>query len=424
MSDPKKSPENSEDHQAETEDAVNVDAPDAEAVADSPNDLVENPASEEEKPEAAEKDTFLIAEDESAESSDGPDVTEAEASGVLDEPVADNIVENALADAAPEPVVVRKGGFWPALLGGVIAAGVGAGGALYLFPEGISGSNTVTQLQAQTESSLSAQTRRIDDLAAQVDAIKLPPDLSAELTKVSQSVSQSTIQVEQLATQIAGYEDRLNNLEKRPITEFASKEAVDAYERELQALQDAMATQRGEIEDMLAAAEAKEASAAQDARSTMLRGAVAQIQVALDTGGSFAESLTELEQAGVAVPDILIRLADGAPSLIALQDSFPDAARAALKTSREAETGGGTLKFLRDQLGVRSLEPREGDDADAILSRAEAALKAGHLADAMAELEALPEDGRVELTDWMAQATARADALAAVAALRQQVMSK
>ncbi|CUH65053.1 hypothetical protein TG4357_01654 [Thalassovita gelatinovora] len=423
MSDPKKSPENSEDHPATIEDAVVVETSEDPEISVSSEDTPQDSATDEGTVGTEETDTPDTDEDETLETSDSTDAQDPDVPETADDPVADEIVENAIADAAPEPVVVRKGGFWPALLGGVIAAGIGAGGALYLFPEGISGSDAVTQLQTQTESSLATQAKRVDDLAAQVDAIKVPPDLSAELTKVSQSVSETTAQLQQLATQISGYEDRLTNLEKRPITEFASKEAVDAYERELQALQAAMAKQRGEIEDMLAAAEAKEASAAQSARTTALRGAVAQLQVALDTGGSFSETLNELEQAGVVVPDILTRLADGAPSLITLQDSFPQAARAALKASRETETRGGAVKFLRDQLGVRSLAPREGGDADAILSRAEAALKAGHLADAMAELQALPEQGRVELTDWMAQATARADALAAAAALRQQVMS-
>jgi hypothetical protein len=77
--------------------------------------------------------------------------------------------------------------------------------------------------------------------------------------------------------------------------------------------------------------------------------------------------------------------------------------------------------FLRAQLGVRSLEPREGDDADAILSRAEAALAEGRLGDALAEIETLPEGARAAMSGWAAEATARRDALAAAEALSAEL---
>jgi hypothetical protein len=53
------------------------------------------------------------------------------------------------------------------------------------------------------------------------------------------------------------------------------------------------------------------------------------------------------------------------------------------------------------------------------LSRAEAAIKAGRVADALAELEALPEVARAEMTDWTARATQRADVLDAIATLSE-----
>lgn len=79
--------------------------------------------------------------------------------------------------------------------------------------------------------------------------------------------------------------------------------------------------------------------------------------------------------------------------------------------------------FFRTQLGTRSLEPKEGDDPDAILSRAEAALKAGQLDTALAELAAMPEAGQPALAPWIASANARRDALAAATELSQQLNS-
>ena len=79
------------------------------------------------------------------------------------------------------------------------------------------------------------------------------------------------------------------------------------------------------------------------------------------------------------------------------------------------------MAFLQDQLGVRSVAPKDGDGADAVLSRAEASLKAGDLAGSLAELQALPEAGQAEMTDWIALTTQRAQALDALSTLKQDL---
>jgi hypothetical protein len=93
-----------------------------------------------------------------------------------------------------------------------------------------------------------------------------------------------------------------------------------------------------------------------------------------------------------------------------LQDSFPDAARAGLAAARaeipESEVAGIT-GFFKRQLNVRSVTPREGSDPDAILSRAQAAVRVGDLTTALTEMEALPEAARTAMSDWLEAATAR-----------------
>lgn len=83
--------------------------------------------------------------------------------------------------------------------------------------------------------------------------------------------------------------------------------------------------------------------------------------------------------------------------------------------SGEAE--GGFASFLRNQFDVRSVAPQEGDTTDAILSRAESNLRNGRLTETLSEIGALPEVARAELSDWVAMAETRADALAAAATL-------
>jgi hypothetical protein len=76
-------------------------------------------------------------------------------------------------------------------------------------------------------------------------------------------------------------------------------------------------------------------------------------------------------------------------------------------------------KATKAQLGLRTLTPREGDDPDAVLSLAQAALDGGDVAAALSELDALPASGQAEMADWRATAQARVDAIAAAGDLAQ-----
>ena len=77
--------------------------------------------------------------------------------------------------------------------------------------------------------------------------------------------------------------------------------------------------------------------------------------------------------------------------------------------------------FLRRQLGARSVIPREGSDPDAVLSRAEAAVRDGRVADALREIDALPQGAKDAMQSWSADAKVRADAEAAVQDLSQRL---
>jgi hypothetical protein len=161
----------------------------------------------------------------------------------------------------------------------------------------------------------------------------------------------------------------------------------------------------------------REAVVAAEAAAT--RAALAELSAALDAGAPFAGPLEDIAtRTEGPVPDILAEhAADGIPALTALQEQFPEAARSALAVSTRAAAESGEVgpltAFLRNQLGARSLEPREGNDPDAILSRAEAALRQGDLATALTELSALPETGQAEMAGWASLAETRRAALAA-----------
>lgn len=153
--------------------------------------------------------------------------------------------------------------------------------------------------------------------------------------------------------------------------------------------------------------------------------AVEAIRAAFLSGMPYAESLPAL--AGTDIPAVLKDHAEtGLPTLTSLAADFPDAARKALDAAlREASDDpsltGRLLGFLRVQSGARSLEPREGNDPDAVLSRAEAAVKAGDVALALRELSGLPPAGLAEMTVWSDKAGLYLSAEKAIAELSAAV---
>ena len=423
----------SKDSTVEENPATDTETPlseDTQATEIEPNDANVDESSSDTKPEEG------VSEDnEATPDADADADADAELELASDKSSSDDDISPQPEPMAPTPpaekqVVIRKGGFFPMLLGGIAAAAIGIGAAQYL-PEGFLpfGAQSEDKTTADLQATLDEQAARIADLDSKLDTAVQGPDLSGIETaqeSIAASVSDISNQLADIESQLSTLDSRLTDVEQRPITEGASDSAVAAYERELRALQDAMAAQRSEIEAMTAEARELEENAEATAQATMRRAALTRIQTALDAGTGFAPALADLQSAGVEVPEALASVADqGVASLTALQESFPDAARRALGASRSVAANegenGGFSDFLFAQLGGRSLEPKEGNSPDAVLSRAEAALREGRLTDALVELEGLPEKGRAELSDWSGAAAQRLDAIAAAQALGENL---
>ncbi|MEL6640936.1 MAG: hypothetical protein AAFP98_06425, partial [Pseudomonadota bacterium] len=86
-------------------------------------------------------------------------------------------------------------------------------------------------------------------------------------------------------------------------------------------------------------------------------------------------------------------------------------APSATAASASGEQSSAFGAFLREQLNVRSVAPREGDDADAVLSRAQAAVSEGQLQTALDEIGGLPDIAKAKLAEWAATAETRVAAL-------------
>ncbi len=351
-------------------------------------------------------------------------------------------------------VTVQKAGFMPTLAGGALAAGLGFAGAWLGF-----GHDASTDVSPQ----LADQASQIQDLEAQIAAIpavpEMPemPDLAPLEASIEDIRTESTTQLASLSETVGALEARITDVERAPTEEGnLTDTAITSIERELDGLRAEIAAQQSSMQEMtasaaagiaaareeaaadLADARAQTAAIEQEARSAaeaaqvqaeeaLAVAAVAEVRIAMETGEPFSDVIANLETAGVAAPEALVAVAeDGLPTQQALADAFPDLARAALSTARsegvDTQDGGGGLgSFLSSQFNVRSVEPREGSDTDAVLSRAEAAVGGGDLETAMTEVASLPDAAQSTFTEWLATAQARIDALAAVETLDSSV---
>lgn len=356
----------------------------------------------------------------------------------------DTPVEEAPAPAPVEPAVVRRGpGVGTLLIGGVVAAALGYGAAYFGMGGGTDTSATDNAL-AEATAAIETQQGTITALEAQVAALAAaPPPVIPEvdLSGVESAIATVAGDVAGMSTGMEAMTARIVALEDRPIftgevaeDSAAMAAAVDALETRLteertaaaEAVAAAEATQAAAAAELQAASEAAQAAIAEaearaqaTADATTTQAALSRVQIAMASGDPFADALASLPS---EAPEALSAVAEtGVPTIEDLQAAFPAAARAALPIALRETAGDSAADrvgaFLMGQIGGRSVEPREGDDPDAVLSRAEAAVAAGDLPTALSEISALPDGAQAMLEDWVAQVETRASADAALADL-------
>ncbi len=347
-----------------------------------------------------------------------PDVSEdMPAAAATDPEEARAPTHPATPPASPpkEVVVQKKGGFGAALLGGVAAAAIGFGLAIWLYPDGTPFSKK-EDVSAALQQQLDAQKSEIDALKADLAEANATPALDAlktQVTQVTDSVKQALDTLDRNTADLSNLRSRLEEVSASGIADNVSAQAQQAYETALSKLQDTMANQRAEIEGMIDQSQQMKADAAATARDTTIRANLTQIATALDSGDPFSSQIEALMALGLQIPEALQQAATtGVATMAQLRADFPDYARDVLNATRDSGDTSSFTSFLKNQLGARSLTPQEGDDPDAVLSRAEDDLRKGQLQAALDELQALPEAAQVEIEPWLTQAVARAKAVA------------
>lgn len=393
------------------------------------------------EPEADDRVTIEPGDTVAAETI-GEDPAQTE---ILDaEPVADEPEPASVPAPTPAPVVQQRGpGMGALLIGGVVAAALGYGAAVF----GFAGSNDTSATDAalfEAMAAIEAQQGTITALEAEVAALAAiePPVIpEVDLSGVEGAIASVVSDVAGIGTSIEALSGRVVVLEERPI--FTGEVSADtaAMTEAVQALEARMAAEQAAAAEAVAAAQEAETAAAADAQAaaeaaaaavaeaearaaevaaaTEAEAALARVQVALASGEPFADVLAALPG---ETPEALAAAAEsGVPTLEELQAAYPAAARAALPIALRETAGDSAADrvgaFFMGQIGGRSVEPREGDDPDAVLSRAEAAVAAGDLPTALTEISALPEGAQATFDAWVAQVEARVAADAALAEL-------
>lgn len=371
-----------------------------------------------------EGDSSDIGDDDSQDTDEatGQSANHDEAEDAADTPVDSGPQAPAPVTTSQEDGTQRgRTAILALILGGAVAAAAGFGAGRYLIPD---------PRLADIRSSLEDQQKTVSNLQDRASEAQGYSDQIAQVTATAQENADRIDNISQtmraLESQLSKAYIRLDEMSVSYAEGDGADQPSQAYEQELSALREALTEQRAEIEQLASAAQQQQAEAAVSARDAMTRAALSRISAALDSGAGFAAAVSDLRDAGVEVPaDLETVAADGVAPLASLQERFPDLAREALATARQTsgEATGDVMGFLRAQLGLRSLEPREGDDPDAVLSRAEAALRDGRLTDTLAEVEQLPEQARAVLSGWISDATTRRNATAAAEALAQTLNS-
>lgn len=329
-----------------------------------------------------------------------------------------------IAQVAPPPApppAPRQGGFAALVLGGLVAAGIGYGAAYmgWLPTRGAepSQNDTIAQALAPLQEQIAALVAATPPAPEPV----APVDLSPVMT-----------QLETLADRIDALALRVGALEDRPALADdaqAQSSAAQAIEAEMETERAAIAARTAELEAAaqaaLSEAQAAIATAELEAAAARARAeaqaALGQIQAALASGKPFADALATIAAVTPAA-DALTSVAEtGLSTRADLQEGFAPLARAALPVALQETAGEGLGErlgaFVMGQIGGRAVEPREGDSPDAVLSRVEAAIRAGDLPAALTEIAALPEGARAVLAPWVADVENRVAAEAGLATL-------
>jgi len=346
-----------------------------------------------------------------------------------DDAIDEASVDPDTKDTTVEDTKRKSSGFVPLFVGGFICAGLGFGAAIFTQQSNPIWSvhPDVAQFRDETTGQMSDIDERLKELGeilAVVDQRAIGDVFKSDIDDLMSRYDQRFAKI---TSNLESYEKRLSALEKSTIESAIPDELVAQYQDEVKRLKETLETQRESLQQFMSETAETANEVTQRAKDTVARGILAQIRAAIDAGGPFDNAIKEFdEQVGDAMPNQLRSLAqDGVQTYQELRDGFAEVARLALSAAREelneSEGFSGIGDYLRKQFQARSVIPKTGDDADAVLSRAEQALRENDLTGALDELDALPDTARDQMQLWIDAARERQGALEQLDTLSQEI---
>ena len=380
--------------------------------------LVETPEPDDAPADDADSLADEVVESDAAPDTDAVEETTGEIIDEPSEPEPENTVQREPAPVQPEP---ESRSILPMILAGILTAILGFMAAR---SDMLPGGPSTPEPDPALAEAIAETNDRLAALEATVAALPEPQAPVAPAPAPAEvDLGPVTDQMTALAAQLDALTAQVDELAARP----AGGDIVvpdEALNAALAELRDVATRQQAEIDALLDDARMIRSDATAQANATLMRAAMAQILAAIETGAPYAAAISDLEQAGATdIPATLqTPAAEGVTPLATLQDTIADAARDALAAARGTDaTSTGLGGFLQRQLGTRSVEPREGTDPDAVLSRIEATVRAGQIGNALTEAELLPDPALDAMGSWLEQAQTRHDAVTAANALAERL---
>ena len=284
---------------------------------------------------------------------------------------------------------------------------------------------------------LSAQVAALEDNDPKKNRIGILEVVNPALVKIESNLTElSALQSKQSEM----FNRRIEALESGSFTNLVSSAETEAYQQavskiqadlegqriQINKLSDDLRTQVREVKRQI---KVEERNANEIAKSGLTSSAIDKIQVLVESGLGYQTILAELSRSTdlSLSPAIVDNAKSGVASLKLLQNQFSVAARTALKKIRNeevtSENEGAVWSFVKAQLGFRSLTPQEGVSADAVLSRAQAAVSDGDIGAALIEIKTLTDVGQSALKDWSLAAESRIRVLEELAKISDNLIT-
>jgi hypothetical protein len=262
---------------------------------------------------------------------------------------------------------------------------------------------------------------RLDRLEQRLDGLEARP-----LAAATGGGSEAAAVNEALLNLIGSLRERVVSLESR---ETVAPSDLETMTNRIETAESGAGARIAGLEaDLATVRQLAEKRAPQRERAGLLLLAVGQLEAATTTSGSFAAQLASVkdlasgESTETAEALAVLEGHDGGVATVtSLTQRFNDLAKAVSQAKiAGSDEGlvGKTLNTVASLVTIRRTDVAEGPGVDAILVRAESAVKAGDIAGAVTALEELSGAPAERASAWVAAAKARVAVDQAVARLR------